>query len=124
MQPWLILSLALAAPDAGTPDAGVIRFAVIGDFGSGDSHETDVARLVKSWSPDFVVTTGDNNYPNGAAATIDEHIGRDWAAFIGEYQGRYGPGSAVNRFWPVPGNHDWRSAGLRPYLEYFHLPGN
>ena len=28
-------------------------FAVIGDYGSDDTHELDVANLVKSWNPDF-----------------------------------------------------------------------
>jgi hypothetical protein len=118
---WVWATSALAAP----ADAGVsLRFAVIGDFGSGDAHESDVAKLVKGWSPEFVVTTGDNNYPNGAAETLDDHVGRDYAPFIGGYDGGFGPGSPVNRFWPVPGNHDWRAEQLRPYLNYFHLPGN
>ncbi len=127
-----------ARPDGGPPardgsdvgssaptDAGTaLRFGVIGDFGSGDSHESDVARLVKGWTPDFIVTTGDNNYPNGSAATIDDHIGKDYSDYIGDYRGKYGKGSATRRFWPVPGNHDWRTDQLRPYLDYFQLPGN
>jgi hypothetical protein len=48
-----------------------IRFAVIGDYGSAGPEEADVADLINSWSPDFVITTGDNNYPNGSEETID-----------------------------------------------------
>src|SRR5262249_29155524 len=69
------------------------------------------------------VTTGDNNYPNGEKATIDQNIGKYYAEFIGNYHGQFGPGSQVNRFWPSPGNHDWVS-GIAPYVEYFTLPGN
>ena len=49
----------------------------------------------------------DNNYPAGAASTIDANIGKHFHEFIGGYTGAYGAGSAQNRFWPSPGNHDW-----------------
>jgi tartrate-resistant acid phosphatase type 5 len=103
--------------------AAPVRFAVIGDFGADTPDEAAVAALVKSWKPDFVVTTGDDNYPRGEAATIDANIGKYYAEYIGNYKGAYGPGSKLNRFWPSPGNHDWMS-GLGPYIEYFTLPGN
>ena len=103
--------------------AGMVRFAVIGDYGGDTPGEAAVASLVKSWRPDFPITLGDNNYPSGEAATIDKNIGQFYAEFIGNYRGRFGPGSAQNRFWPSLGNHDW-VVGLAPYLEYFTLPGN
>jgi hypothetical protein len=99
-------------------------FAVIGDFGDGSPGEGAVSRLVKSWRPEFVVTTGDDNYPDGEAATIDKNVGAFYAEYIGGYRGAYGAGSVVNRFWPTLGNHDWRAAGAKPYLDYFTLPGN
>ena len=39
-----------------------IRFAVLGDYGLAGQPLTDVSNLIKSWNPDFVITTGDNNY--------------------------------------------------------------
>ena len=110
----------LLSPDAG-PDA--VRFAVIGDYGADTAGEAAVAALVKSWRPEFLITLGDNNYPSGEAATIDRNIGQFYAEYIGNYRGRFGPGSAKNRFWPSLGNHDW-VAGLTAYLDYFTLPGN
>lgn len=121
-----------------------IRFAVIGDFGLDgwkpkskpddgtqphrrrNPFQAKVADLVASWKPDFVVTTGDNNYPKGEASTIDANVGKYYAAFIGNYRGSHGPGAAANRFFPVLGNHDWDAPGVRcqPYLDYFTLPGN
>ena len=103
-----------------------VRFAVIGDYGSGDQNEADVADLVKSWNPDLVITTGDNNYPDGAVDTIDDNIGQFYHQFIYPYQGAYGEGADTNRFFPSLGNHDWYTVdgdGMPfPYLDYFKLP--
>jgi hypothetical protein len=104
------------------------RVAVIGDFSSDvqTAPTRDVANLVHSWSPDAVVTVGDNNYPDGEASTIDQNIGQWYHSFIAPYKGSYGSGSAdgVNRFWPALGNHDWNTPDAQPYLDYFTLPGN
>ena len=110
-----------------SPTSTPFRFAVIGDFGQAGTPEADVAALVQSWRPDFIVTTGDNNYPNGKAETIDANIGQYYADYIFPYYGGYTRTTAleVNRFFPVPGNHDDdNEAGLQPYLAYFTLPGN
>jgi len=88
------------------------------------SDEGKVAALVTKWAPDHVITLGDDNYPAGDAATIDANIGKYYQAFIGSYHGKYGAGSASNRFWPSAGNHDWVAPGLKPYTDYFTLPGN
>lgn len=101
-----------------------IRFAVIGDYGRAGADAAAVAEMVKSWQPDFIITTGDNNYPAGAASTIDQNIGQYYHDFIYPYVGNYGEGAAVNRFFPTLGNHDWQTNDARPYLEYFTLPGN
>lgn len=101
-----------------------MRFAVIGDFGSADKSEASVADMVTSWEPDFIVTTGDNNYTLGLAMTIDANIGQYYHAYIGDYTGNYGEGSAENRFFPALGNHDWGLGSIDPYLDYFTLPDN
>lgn len=100
-----------------------LRLAVLGDYGLGSAAEGYVADMIKSWEPDAVLTTGDNNYPPGAAATIDSHIGQYYQRYIGNYQGAFGPGAASNRFFPSLGNHDWLALDAQPYLDYFELPG-
>jgi tartrate-resistant acid phosphatase type 5 len=110
--------------DGGASLESQVRFAVIGDYGLDGPEEARVADLVASWNPDFVITTGDNNYYEGSASTIDQNIGKYYCQFIGNYLGKPGEGSPANRFWPSPGNHDWLAPGLRPYLDYFTLPGN
>jgi hypothetical protein len=101
-----------------------VRFAVIGDFGDAGSAEEDVANLVHSWNVDFVITVGDNNYPDGEASTIDENIGQYYHQYIYPYVGSYGQGSNVNRFFPSLGNHDWRTNPPQPHYDYFVLPNN
>lgn len=110
-------------PVAGSQDDSV-RFAVIGDFGLAGPAAGAVADLVKSWQPDLILTTGDNNYPSGGADTIDENIGQYYGEFIAPYRGAYGTGAGSNRFFPVLGNHDLDTEDGRAYLEYFSLPGN
>lgn len=101
-----------------------LRLAVIGDYGVDTEEAHHVAQLVKSWNPHYVLTTGDNNYPSGEAATIDQNIGAKYHEFIAPYKGNFGQGSDMNRFFPTLGNHDWISSGAQPYLDYFTLPEN
>ncbi|HZR96764.1 MAG TPA: metallophosphoesterase [Gaiellaceae bacterium] len=88
-------------------------FAVVGDFGSGTSNEAAVASLIESWHPDFVLTVGDNAYPEGAADLLDRDI--------------FGPYAAVMResaWFPALGNHDVKADGGKPELAAFHSLGN
>jgi glucose/arabinose dehydrogenase len=115
-----------APPPAPTPDPNHYTFAAIGDYGLDSAILDEVADLILSWNPAFIITLGDNNYPNGEASTIDENIGQYFHDFIYPYHGEFGDGSpdGVNRFFPVLGNHDWVAEGAQPYLDYFTLPGN
>jgi|GEM_PF-581403 len=107
-------------------------FACVGDYGDDDDNSRAVADMIKSWSPDYIITVGDNDYSDGAfRGTFDAlelAVGQYFHEFIGNYQGDYGAGSDVNRFFPTPGDHDWGDtcddpAGLDDYLAYFTLPG-
>ncbi|HEY3254261.1 MAG TPA: metallophosphoesterase [Polyangiaceae bacterium] len=100
------------------------RFVIIGDYGASGEEEAQVAALARALEPDFIVTTGDNNYPLGAAETIDENVGRYFHEFIAPYHGTFGSGARDNRFFPCLGNHDWYTLEAQPYLDYFSLPNN
>lgn len=93
------------------------QFAIVGDEGSNDATETNVANRIKTWDPLFIVTTGDNRY--------DET--KTWEDVIGEEYGDYITDDlTTNRFWPALGNHDWDTSGtsLNDWLAYFTLPNN
>jgi len=112
-------------------EADSILFAVIGDYGRAGETEEAVADMVKDWNPDFILTTGDNNYTFGEYATLHQNIGQYYCDYIYNFDAPeeyYCIGRAmdeeINRFFPSPGNHD--GAGpyeLEPYLNYFSLPG-
>ena len=121
---WAEVVKNIQASDEWKQRHPTLRFAVIGDYGIAGDRARDVSLLVKSWNVDFIITTGDNNYPNGAAATIDTNVGQYYSAFIFPYQGSFGSSATQNRFFPSLGNHDWEAAGAAPYLAYFTLPGN
>ena len=120
---FFFCSSILATPPSTAQVHSTIRFAVIGDYGQAGGPESEVAAMVQSWNPDFVVTTGDNNYENGAASTIDQNVGQYFHQFISPYVGSYGKGDSVNCFFPCLGNHDWDPPYAQPYLDYFTLPG-
>lgn len=103
-----------------------VRFAVIGDYGTGSNGAQKVSSLVKNWDPDFIMTTGDNNYPKGEAETIDKNIGAFYSPHIYPYRGEYEqPSVTHNRFWPCLGNHDFGKNGdARPYFDYFPVLNN
>lgn len=112
--------------------ASAVRFAVIGDYGTGNSHAAKVARLVRGWRPSFIIATGDDYYaPAGGVGTAryDRSTGAfycAWLAGITTTGKRCHTGRAqTNAFFPALGNHDYSDAkpGPSTYLRYFRLPG-
>jgi hypothetical protein len=87
-------------------------FAVVGDFGSGNANEAAVASLIGSWRPDFVLTVGDNAYPDGSPGLLDRDIFRPYAAVMRE-----------SGWFPALGNHDVKTDGGAPELRAFHSLG-
>jgi hypothetical protein len=108
-----------------------IVFAVIGDYGFAGKDEEEVAYLVNGWEPEFIITTGDNNYPTGELTTLKQNISQYYEDYIynfdapAEFQCK---GKAFqdkeNRFFPSPGNHDVNPDNdIINYLNFFTLPG-
>lgn len=85
---------------------GDLNFFVVGDWGRNGKHfQKDVAHQMnetaKSISPDFILSTGDNFYPNGVKSTKD----KQWlTSFENIYTGNH----LQCKWYAVLGNHDYR----------------
>lgn len=64
------------------------------------------ATLIEQLPDAVVFTAGDNAYPNGRLQDFTDCYGPAWGAFKA-------------RTRPVPGNHEYRTPGAKPYFEYF-----
>ena len=121
-----ILSLATISAGAfikpssifSSPVDNKIRFAVIGDWGTGDQDEAGIARqMVASYQRtpfDFVIAAGDNVYPNGSGRYFSKSFEQPFAQFIKD---------RVN-FYAVLGNHDVKE-GRQDQCQYplFNMGG-
>jgi tartrate-resistant acid phosphatase type 5 len=133
----LILLLSTPAP-ASLAQGGSTKFAVLGDYGSGNSNEAAVASLIASWNPAYIVTTGDGYRAEaGGSGTgkYDNSNGRYYCAFLKDIttSGTWCPTglAPINKFFPALGNHEYSDGGdptgspggISNYLAYFTLPG-
>jgi hypothetical protein len=89
-----------------------LRFAVIGDSGSGSSHQWAVARRLDAWRPDFVLHVGDVIYEDGAEGAYGSRYVAPYARMIARVP-----------VYPVLGNHDCRTGRGAPLLRFFGLDG-
>ena len=114
-----------------TIETDSVCFAIIGDYGEAGTPAFNVSELVKSWSPRFILTLGDNNYGDGNLSTIEGNISNYYCDYIYNPDAPDGyqcTGSAndekQNRFFPSIGNHDYYNDDkILPYLSFFSLPG-
>jgi 3',5'-cyclic AMP phosphodiesterase CpdA len=83
-----------------TPVKDQIRFAVIGDWGNGSNRESNIAGQMlaahRAKALDFVLTAGDNIYPDGRSRNFATNFEIPFSGLINE---------KVN-FYAVLGNHD------------------
>ncbi len=86
-------------------------FAVIGDFGTGEADQYDVAGRMCSWREnhgfDLVLTTGDNVYPDGDPDLFQEEFYEPYECLME---------NGVS-FHAVLGNHDVKTDNGRPEIE-------
>src|SRR5437667_6452477 len=91
--------LSLVAITAGTtittrtgfgarPVKTLLRFPVVGDFGTGDSDQISIAKQMfeahRRAPFDFAIAAGDNIYPNGSARYFTKHFEQPFAALLKE----------------------------------------
>lgn len=108
-----------------------ISFLVVGDWGTGGSLQRRVAasmtRVARQYGAAFVLSTGDNIYPNGVTSAADpqwktkyesiySELDLPWWAVLGNHDHRGSPDAQIeyaktNPRWNMPGRtwrHDFR----------------
>jgi hypothetical protein len=95
-----------AAGSAAT-SAGSVTILAVGDIGRCDRTEDEATgKLVEQFPEATVLTLGDLAYEDGSASDFARCYDPAWGAF-------------KERTRPVPGNHEYRTAGAAPYFDYF-----
>ena len=95
-----------------------IRFALLGDWGTGDRHQIGIGRQMLAAHQrtpfDFVVSSGDNVYPNGSGRYFDKNFEQPFASLLKDRV----------KFYTVLGNHDVRE-GRQDQCQYalFNMTG-
>jgi hypothetical protein len=92
-------------PPPSTPPSGPQIFVGAGDIAMCDVNSVATASLLDSIGG-LVFTLGDNAYFRGSREEYRDCYDNTW----GRHKGRT---------FPVPGNHEYMSAGAVPYFEYF-----
>lgn len=111
-------------PSPSPQPAGRLVLAVVGDIGcwtgSGcpeaavaQPHEAAVARLVHSWNPDFVVSDGDNSYPDSGTV---ERVRTNLTPFASDL--------AAGRFYTALGDRDWVTGDDSAALNVYGRPAH
>jgi Calcineurin-like phosphoesterase len=77
-----------------------------GDIAVAGGHHRPTSDRVLELEPDAVLLLGDNQYPSGELDDYRRHYGPTWGRFKA-------------RTRPVPGNHEYETAGAAGYFAYF-----
>lgn len=93
------------SPPPSQPPSGPQIFVGAGDIAMCDVNSVATAALLDSIGG-YVFTLGDNAYFRGTREEYRNCYDNTW----GKHKGRT---------FPVPGNHEYMSAGAAPYFEYF-----
>jgi hypothetical protein len=115
---WMLLVLAipaLVAQDLTVPvKNGSVKFAVIGDTGTGDKHQLAVAKQLSATRAkfpfEFVIMAGDNLYGGNAAKDYDKKFAIPYKPLL----------DAGVKFYAALGNHDDPS---ERYYKSFNMNG-
>ena len=114
---WILLAAALAAWAGDLklpPQAKSVRFAIIGDSGTGDRNQNEVAQQMAAWREkfpfDFVLMLGDNIYGGKSPADYKRKFEDPYKTLLDEGV----------KFYASLGNHDDPNACL---YKLFNMDG-
>jgi len=111
----LLLALSASAQQPQLPDnKGAVRFAVIGDTGTGDKHQYQIAALLKNYYDrypfDFVLMMGDNLYGGESPDDYEKKFSRPYQPLL----------EKDVKFYAALGNHD---DPAQRFYEKFNMGG-
>ena len=119
---WIALALLALLGLPALAERDPVRFAVIGDMGCGCTQQEAVAEEMLEWHQNnrfqFVLTTGDNIYPENYNRFWNRRRGGDKALFAEQFDRYYNP--LRNRgipFFATLGNHDLETRNGRDLIE-------
>jgi 3',5'-cyclic AMP phosphodiesterase CpdA len=103
-----------SSPDATPSAAGIpapssaesVRVLAAGDIASCDSEGDETTAAMLDVLPGTILALGDLAYEAGSADEFATCYDPSW-------------GRHRDRTWPVPGNHEYGTAGAAPYFDYF-----
>jgi 3',5'-cyclic AMP phosphodiesterase CpdA len=90
-----------------------VRFAALGDSGSGGADQRAVFEQMMTVPFDLVVHTGDLAYDSGTATEFDRTVFQPYSRMLRSFA-----------IYPVTGNHDYATSRGAPFLRSFVLPEN
>lgn len=95
-----------------------LNFMVIGDWGRvGEFNQKELAvtmgKVADKVEPEFIISTGDNFYPDGVASTSDIHWKRSFEEVYTSY-------SLMCNWHVVLGNHDYRG-NVQAQIDYSNI---
>jgi 3',5'-cyclic AMP phosphodiesterase CpdA len=99
----------LPAEVVGAQGPGV-HVVAVGDIANPGGAYVETAALTRALAPERVLLAGDIAYPSGTIAELRGLFDPSWGGFR-------------SRWLPVPGNHEYRTAGAAGYREFFAETG-
>ncbi|MET0405303.1 MAG: metallophosphoesterase [Cystobacter sp.] len=96
------------APVSGTRD---VHFTAVGDFGSNNQDQRDVARAMLGRKPQLFLALGDNAYESGTETEFQRNLFEPMAPLLAQVP-----------FFAVPGNHEYETQQGQPYFDNLYLP--
>lgn len=101
---WIALLSFFGAPVADNPT----KFIVFGDSGTGSEAQKKLARVMEQYPADLILHTGDIAYDTGTEEELQKNFFDVYAPLLKKMP-----------FYPTPGNHDYVTDNLAPYLKRF-----
>lgn len=93
------------------PKPHKVSFLVFGDSGTGSKEQKKLAEIMLNFPFDFILHTGDIAYPDGTKQQLENNF----FSIYKEHLKRA-------KIYPAPGNHDYLTDNLGPYLSMFGVP--